>query len=116
MITLLLDHNSESSFHDLCYLYEAASPEQRGVLRREVDLADGTWRTPQDTTLADAPPRDALALRRVRDALIWHAIDAGEIDFRDNLVSIILVYHAALRLGADVETLFHEVAGIAPPS
>ena len=52
----------------------------------------------------------------MRDALLWHAIEGGESDPRDNLTDIVLVYQAALRLGLDVDTLFGEVAALAPAS
>lgn len=112
LAALVRAHDDERDFHALCVLYEAASPEQRDVLRRQVDLRDA-WRFPDTTTLADGVPRNAPPGERVRDALVWHAIEGGE-DPRDNLCDIVLVYHAAQRLGLDVDALFREVAAIAP--
>lgn len=111
---LLSSHEDEAAFHALCVLYEEASPAQRDVLRSRVDLGDRTWRFPDTLTLVDGQPRTAPAAERVRDSLIWHAIESGANDFRDNLNDIVLVYHSALRLDLDVDALFQDIARMAP--
>lgn len=108
-------HPGEREFHALCELFRGASPGQRARLRREVAVTDGSWTVPDSSTLADGVPRALPAAERLRDHLTWHAIEGGAHDVRDNLMSIVLAFHAAQYLGLDVQALFDEAAAIAPP-
>ena len=113
---LLTGPRHEMDSHELCELFLAGNPSQRAELRTRVNPEDGTWRVPPIAKLASGEPHPIPAETRIRDVLVWQAIEGGERDFRDNLMSIALAYDAAVRLGVDAEQLFDRVADIAPPN
>lgn len=47
------------------------------------------------------------------EGLIAHAIEGGKIDWRDNILVISLLYHSAMKIGADPVTLFNMAAEFA---
>jgi hypothetical protein len=100
------------AFSQLCSLYRSkATAEQREFIRGQWDFGR-RWQIPRDDTLtieaADPiPPRE-----RIREALLYHSIENARHDFRDNLMSICPIYHSAVRLGLDPETLFGDVAAL----
>ena len=112
---LVDDHGSEGAFHKLCNLYVAAAPAQRDQLRALVNLADHTWSIPMDSTLVDGTVHEFPPEQRIRANLIFHSIENARHDFRDNLISIALIYHSAVETGMDVEGLFLDVAAMSAP-
>jgi len=130
------------AFMDLATLYRAASAEQQELIRkgwrcggarwgapsrllqqlreseRRVDLLRFArkWRLPDAARLLLPQAEPGAPEARLRALLVHQAIDGGEVDYRDNLMGIVLLYHAAVRLALDPDRLFEETAGISAPS
>ena len=111
---LVDEHGSEASFHRLCALYSESTSTQRKQIRELVNLEDHTWHPPLDSTLVAGETSPFPPEVRVRHSLIFHAINSKRADYRDSLMSIVLIYHSTIRLGIDVIALFDEVAEISP--
>ena len=112
---LVDDHRTEADFHKLCKLFRESTPAQRQQIRAFRNVSGGRWIVPAVDTLASGEPTAVPPEVRVRDALTWQAIEGGAHDIRDSLMSIVLIYHSAARLGMDVVALFDEVAELAAP-
>jgi hypothetical protein len=106
------EEDRRRAFSQLCRLYGSeATAEQREFIRGQWDFGC-RWQLPRDDTLTveavdSIPPRE-----RVREAMLYHSIENARQDYRDNLMSICLIYHSVLRLGLDPGELFGEVAAL----
>ena len=106
---------SEFVSHALCDLFRRSSQSDRAYIRRRVDSSRDRWERPDLRTLASGEAHDLPPVDRVRDALTWQAIEGGRFDLRDNLMSIALIYLAAVRLELDVVAIFDDISRTAPP-
>jgi hypothetical protein len=111
-LAMIREHRDPAgAFLKLAALYRAADPAQRAAIRSEWPFGR-RWRPPPDDAVLLPDPAGVSSEQRLRAALLYHVIEGGRIDYRDNLVSIAVLYHAALRLGLDVTALFEEMAGL----
>ncbi len=107
--TILGAPDRKQAFFDLCDPYGQANAEQRDFLRTEWPF-EREWFLPRARTLLLSDSYSSE--QRLRAALIYESLEKGEVDFRDNLMSIAAIYHSALHLGLDPEQIFEEVAGL----
>lgn len=100
---------------DLCRRLEEADADERGAARSAISL-DELY-----TLLAFSRRSAVFALRdrlveHVRDGLVAIAlIEAERVDYRDILVALSLLYHAAIRIGADASQHFKDAAALSEP-
>ncbi len=95
--------------------YAASDPSRRAAIRDSINQ-DGFY------TLMTLAQRCAVFAMRERKAEIAHdgliaiaMINEERVDFRDILVCLGLLYHAANRAGADADSMFRQTALLAEP-
>jgi hypothetical protein len=102
------------AFAGLANLYCEVEPDQREAIRQGWDF-NRSWRLPDARTLACKISGLPSSEERIWISLIYNAIEDFRTDFRDNLVSLCVIYHSALEVGLDADALFEETARISSP-
>lgn len=116
-MTLLrpIPHRLDSTLAALCRRYADGDEAQRAALRASISMAHFY------TLLAFAHRAAVFALREQSAAWVIDGltavtmIDVKRIDYRDVLVALGLLYHAATRVGLDGDQLFRDVGSLAEP-
>lgn len=105
----------DDALREITGRYATSDPQQRAALRDSIDM-DGFY------TLMTFGRRSAVfAMREKKVEIARHGltaiamIDQQRVDFRDILMCLSLLYHAANRVGADADKMFREAALLAEP-
>ena len=105
----------DDALREITGRYATSDPQQRAALRDSIDM-DGFY------TLMTFGRRSAVfAMREKKAEIVRHGltaiamIDQQRVDFRDILMCLSLLYHAANRLGADADKMFRQTALLAEP-
>lgn len=105
----------DDALREIAGRYAASDSVQRAAIRDSIDM-DGFY------ILMTFGKRSAvLAMREKKAEIVRHGltgiamIDQQRVDFRDILMCLALLYHAANRVGADADKMFRETALLAEP-
>jgi hypothetical protein len=107
-------HDLDRKLTHLADLYRAAASSQRAVIRgyfdhRRADL-DNMWIYVRRVGRLIRSPADIEWLRR---GLAIAAIEGGRVDYRDTIVSLVLLRYASERAGIDPRPEFDEAMNLA---
>ncbi len=105
----------DSAIAELCKRFAAADDRRREHLRSAISMDEFY-------TLLTFARRSAVFAIRGRDATWVEAgmtavamIDSGRVDYRDVLVALSLLHHAARRIGIDAALMFRQKAALCRP-
>jgi hypothetical protein len=108
-------HELDHEFTRLADLYLASKPTRRAAIRAaftgKLDTLDDLWRYVRRVGLL-IQSADVAWLRR---GLAIAAVEGGRADFRDTLMSLVLLRYAAERVGIDPRPCFDEAIELAAP-
>jgi hypothetical protein len=105
----------DDALREIAGRYASSDPQQRAAIRQSINM-DGFY------TLMTFGQRSAVFAMRernadiARDGLIAVAmINQERVDFRDILMCLSFLYHAASRVGANADAMFRQTATLAEP-
>lgn len=106
---LQMESNKEAFFR-LCDIYLAASEKQRKELQQNV-FYERDWEAPDTNALAAHLPGEPDRETRIRASLICMSFVANA-DFRDNLVTVAIIWNALKDCGKDADAWLRYFADI----
>jgi len=99
-----------------CRAFERTDNSDRAAARRSVSMDEFYTLLAFSRRAAVVAMRDRT-IEHLRDGLTAITmIEADRVDFRDILVALSLIHHAAIRIGADSSLLFHDAAMRSEPA
>ena len=105
----------DKKFTELAELFLAANPEQRELIRDYFEgQSDLLWK------LITYERRVAMLITTVEDSnwlrlgLAIASIENGRLDFRDSIVSLVILRYAAKRVGINPSSYFNDIIKISP--
>jgi hypothetical protein len=110
-------HDLDQKLTRLADLYRAADPARRAAIRDafegRTDVLDDMWLYVRRVGRLIRSAADVEWLRR---GLAVAAVEGGRVDYRDTIVSLVLLRHAAERAGIDPRPHFDEAIALADAS
>jgi hypothetical protein len=96
--------SNKEAFFKLCDLYVIASDKQRKEIRQNY-FFERDWEAPDHHSLAAHLPGEPDREARIRASLILLSFSASD-DFRDNLVTVAVLWNSLKDMGKDADAWF----------
>ena len=109
--TLLTEPDRKEAFYRLASLYASAAADERQEIRYGWDF-NCDWLVPDQNCLACRIPGEKSCEERLRASLIYYSIHDFRDDWRDSWLALPLIYHGAIHVGLNADSLFREVAAL----
>ena len=108
---ILKERDRKEAFYKLASLYASAAAEDRKEIRYGWDF-HRDWLLPDQNSLACQIPDEKPCEERIRASLIYYSIHDFRDDWRDSWLALPLIYHSAIHVGLNADSLFREVAAL----
>lgn len=109
--TLLTEPDRKEAFYKLASLYASVAAEERREIRYGWDF-HCDWLVPDQNCLACRIPGEKSCEERIRTSLIYYSIHDFRDDWRDSWLALPLIYHGAIDVGLNADSLFREIAAL----
>jgi hypothetical protein len=108
-------HPRDSEFASLCQQFVKKTPQERTAMRAVMNTKDASALLGFASLAAHHAIREQSSDWAINGLTAVAMIEAEQFDFRDILVALGLLHHAATRTGLDADQLFRDWAALAEP-